>query len=251
MPPTLQGEEWNSERIDSFMARLGSPEFRRPDDEMPPATRSALADLTTSKQAVAIDTEYFGIMAAPKSALKHWDITDPEVDVHPFLGGRKMITQISVRLLNLETTDTVQSYCWTNYTLGVSREQLCEYRQVAKSLVAQGLKIWNFYKSADARCIQFGTDEQYDDVAYDFRAVEMGWTTMFKRLGVPCSMDFHRHSTLGCGLPDETVWHVARPSADRALAPEEGRPHRAAFDTWQLGLLVAALRRAVLLGQSA
>ena len=251
MPPTLQGEEWNYGRIDSFMARMGSAEFRRPDDEMPPATRRALADLPTSKLALAIDTEYFAIKLAPNSALEHWGITDPEVAVHPFLGGKKMFTQISVRLLNLETTDTVQSYCWTNYKLGVSEEQLCEYRQVTKSLVAQGIKIWNFCRSADARCIEFGTDEQYDDVAYDFRAVEMGWTTLFKRFGVPCAMDFHRHSTLGCGLPDETVWHVARPSADRALAPEEGRPHRAPFDTWQLGHMVAALRRAVLLGQSA
>ena len=96
----------------------------------------------------------------------------------------------------------------------------------------------NFSKSADSTAIEHITGRTYDEVAVDAcQLLRDACGGFFRAMGAPNSMDIWR----ALGLPRAFEWRTLRRGQIEKLGTEESEPHRAPFDTWQLGYLVQAL----------
>ena len=197
VPPALMGDRWTAARLEHTFGLLVSPEHVRPPHEMSMPTAAAVTALVASTKAGVMDTEYWcisqkAINKCPVAALEYWGIEDPEQAEHPVLGGRKILSEISLRVIDLPSGETESSSCWSDYDVGLSETQLKEYQQQVTKIAAAGIMLHNFSKGPDARCIEWGTGQPYDLVARDFREMEVGVTKLFQRRKMPCTMDVHR-----------------------------------------------------------
>ena len=250
LPPTFSGERFSTARLQQCMDLLLSPTFMRKD--MTPTARDGLSKLASIKQVVFVDLEFRNIAEggrnpASEAMLEYQGIDPKERDeaVHPVYDGRKIFVEASLRKVNLETAETEQSCTWSAMETGLTPEQIKECREVTQALLAERMVMCNYSKGADARFMEHVAEMPYEAFALDACAIMKGASLLWDKFKVPASMDMMRApDPLGFGLPNQKVWDEGRPEADKALSPEQGKAHRAAFDTWQLAFIVWALRRA-------
>tara|TARA_B100000795_G_scaffold68025_1_gene47014 strand:- start:118 stop:2355 length:2238 start_codon:yes stop_codon:yes gene_type:complete len=157
-------------------------------------------------------------------------------------GGRRCWWEGSVRLVDLRTGKTVESLCKTKpKDVGLDSDDIKAFKTRIKQYIELGYKIYNFSKGADSRFITHCAGlklEEYDEVAVDFRALLGALTTFFHRSCAPNSMDIGRHLL---GLPGPTEWRDSGRAKEEELDADQGVPHRAPMDTWQMGYEVYVL----------
>ena len=157
-------------------------------------------------------------------------------------GGRRCWWEGSVRLVDLRTGKTVESLCKTKpKDVGLDSDDIEAFEIKIKEYVALGYKVYNFSKGADSRFITHCAGlkpEEYDEVAVDFRALLGALTTFFHDSRAPNSMDIGRHFL---GLPGPTEWLDSDRAKEEELDADQGVPHRAPMDTWQMGYEVYVL----------
>ena len=265
MPRELLGARWTTARLDAFYEQLVSRDYLRRPEDIPTGTerRSAarggsvilgaatLVELADSPGHLVIcgDTEYWciggGKAGAPERVLEHLGITREE-GVHPIVGGRKIVWQAAFRLFNLHTRETLESVCWTNSELGLQGSDLRAAKSWLQAHLQRGIKVYNFSRGADNTVIEWCAGQPYDTVARDARQLELLVTTIYEKMGAPCTQDLKRGSrtrpgTAGVGLADAAWWRAMRPAADKDLPDADGEPHMAPCDAHDLAQQLASL----------
>ena len=155
----------------------------------------------------------------------------------PITGGGKRWHDASLRLVRLDTNETVHSLSRKKpKDEGLDARDIEPFERRVKKYMKAGYKIYSFSKSADSRFITYcaGLEpHEYDRVAVDFRAVLGSLTTFFLDTGAPNSMDIARDTM---GLPGTAEWELADRARIEGLLHTAGAgvPHTAPMDTWQL-----------------